>query len=71
MSNAIRTLRKTLDTVAANNEAAAIDVMRAAERIADATLKQQLFDVIHRMNVDAAELRSAREQVVEKELRRA
>lgn len=71
MSNAIRTLRKTLDTVAANNEAAALDVMRAAERIGDATLKQQLFDVIHRMNVDAAELRSARAQMNEQVLRRA
>ena len=48
---------------AARNEAAAIAVMRAADRIGDESLKQQLFNVIQRMNQDAAELRVVREHV--------
>ncbi|ERI51318.1 hypothetical protein N878_06675 [Pseudomonas sp. EGD-AK9] len=49
--------------VASNSEAAAIVVMRAAERIGDELLKQQLFNVIHRMNLDATQLRSIRDDV--------
>ncbi|MCY1268725.1 hypothetical protein D9M68_234650 [compost metagenome] len=64
-------MRKTLDAVAANNEAAAIEVMRAAERIGDASLKQQLLDVIHCMNFDAAELRAVRDDISDKVLKRA
>ena len=59
----LRNFRKTLDAVAINNEAAAIAVMRAADRIGDAALKEQLFNVIQRMNQDAAELRVVRDHV--------
>ncbi|BAU74614.1 hypothetical protein [Metapseudomonas furukawaii] len=63
MTRTIKNFRKTLDAVAMNNEAAAIAVMRAADRIGDESLKQQLFNVIQRMNQDAAELRVVREHV--------
>lgn len=56
-----RTARKTIDTIAYRNEDAAIAVMRAAERIGDETLKQQLFNVIHNLNQDAANLRHLRD----------
>ncbi|PYC24460.1 hypothetical protein DMO17_10285 [Aquipseudomonas alcaligenes] len=65
---ATRTLRKTLDLVASHNEDAALAVMRAAERTGDEVLRQQLLNVIHRLNQDACDLRSVREQL---ELRRA
>lgn len=71
MSRTIRHICKTLDQVAGNNEAAAIAVMRAAERIGDEVLKQQLFNVIHRINLDAAQLRSAREEIAGQALKRA
>ncbi|MEX6501338.1 hypothetical protein [Pseudomonas zhanjiangensis] len=71
MSRATRTICKTLDQVAANNEAAAVAVMRAAERIGDELLRQQLFNVIQRMNQDAVQLRGAREEIAEQGLRRA
>ena len=58
-----RNICKTLNMVASNSEAAAIVVMRAAERIGDELLKQQLFNVIHRMNLDATQLRSIRDDV--------
>lgn len=70
----IRTTRqicKTLDQVASNNEAAAVAVMRAAERIGDDVLRQQLFNVIHRMNLDASQLRIAREDIAGQGLKRA
>ena len=35
MSRAVRNMRKVLDAVASHNEAAALDVMRAAEQIKD------------------------------------
>ncbi|WP_373388456.1 hypothetical protein [Pseudomonas alcaligenes] len=60
---ATRTLRKTLDLVASHNEDAALAVMRAAERTGDEVLRQQLLNVIHRLNQDACELRSVREQM--------
>ncbi|MBS7690592.1 hypothetical protein I0E98_09450 [Pseudomonas lalucatii] len=71
MSRATRHICKTLDLVAANNEAAAIVVMRAAERIGDELLRQQLLSVIQRMNQDAAQLRLARDEVAGQGLRRA
>lgn len=60
---ATRNIRKTLDLVASHNEDAAVAVMRAAERTGDELLKQQLFNVIHRLNQDACDLRSMREQM--------
>jgi hypothetical protein len=71
VSRTIRHICKTLDQVASNNEAAAVAVMRAAERIGDEVLKQQLFNVIHRINLDAAQLRSAREDIAGQALKRA
>lgn len=71
MSRSTRHLCKTLDMIAANHESAAIAVMRAAERIGDELLKQQLLNVIHRMNLDAEQLRSAREAIAGQELKRA
>ncbi|WP_215730800.1 hypothetical protein [Pseudomonas lalucatii] len=71
VSRATRHICKTLDLVAANNEAAAIVVMRAAERIGDELLRQQLLNVIQRMNQDAAQLRLARDEVAGQGLRRA
>ena len=71
VSRATRNLCKTLDLVADNNEAAAIAVMRAAERIGDELLKQQLFNVIHRMNQDADQLRQAREAIALQGMQRA
>lgn len=71
MSRATRNICKTLDLVAANNEAATIAVMRAAERIGDELLRQQLLNVIQRMNQDAAQLRLARDEIAGQGLRRA
>lgn len=71
LSRMTRNICKTLDMVASNNEAAAVAVMRAAERIGDELFRQQLFNVIHRMNLDAAQLRSIREGVAAEGLRRA
>ncbi|MDO9625549.1 MAG: hypothetical protein Q7J46_16395 [Pseudomonas sp.] len=71
MSRTTRNICKTLDQVASNNEAAAVAVMRAAERIGDDVLKQQLFNVIHRMNLDAFQLRVARDDIAGQELKRA
>ena len=71
MSRTTRNICKTLDQVAGNNEAAAVAVMRAAERSGDELLKQQLFNVIHRMNLDAAQLRFARDDIAGGGLKRA
>ncbi|WPC05954.1 hypothetical protein ACSX1C_11390 [Pseudomonas sp. MBLB4123] len=71
MSRATRHICKTLDLVAANNEAATIVVMRAAERLGDELLKQQLFNVIQRMNQDAAQLQLIRDEIAGQGLRRA
>lgn len=57
----LKLLRKTLDQVAANNESAAIVVMRAAERTGDEVLRQQLHRVIQQMNQDALTLRALRD----------
>lgn len=71
MSRTARTTRKTIDVIASHNEDAALAVMRAAERMSDELLKQQLFKVIHRLNQDAAELRLLRETLPFEEPKRA
>ncbi|MDG9923912.1 MULTISPECIES: hypothetical protein [unclassified Pseudomonas] len=71
MSRTARTTRKTIDVIASHNEDAALAVMRAAERMSDELLRQQLFKVIHRLNQDAAELRLLRETLPFEEPRRA
>lgn len=71
MSRTARTTRKTIDVIASHNEDAALAVMRAAERMSDELLKQQLFKVIHRLNQDAAELRMLRETLPFEEPKRA
>ena len=63
MNRTIRNICKTLDQVAGNNEAAAVALMRAAERVGDALLREQLLNVIHRMHLDAAQLRVTRENI--------
>jgi hypothetical protein len=71
VSRSNRDICKTLDQVASNNQAAAIAVMRAAERIGDEMLRQQLLKVIHQMNLDAALLRYSREAIAGQALKRA
>ena len=71
MSRTVRTICKTLDLVADNNQTAAIAVMRAAERTGDEVLKQQLLNVIHRLNLDATLLHAARHEVASEGLKRA
>ena len=71
MSRTARTTRKTIDVIASHNEDAALALMRAAERMSDEVLRQQLFNVIHRLNQDAAELRLLRENLAFEEPRRA
>jgi len=71
LSRTARTTRKTIDVIASHNEDAALAVMRAAERMSDELLKQQLFKVIHRLNQDAAELRMLRETLPFEEPKRA
>lgn len=66
-----RHLRKTLDAVAANNQSAALDVMRVLDRLGDEVLRQRLLGVIHRLNQDAEELRLARDEVQGTQIRRA
>lgn len=63
MTRAARSLRKTLDTVAADNQSAALDVMRAIEQLDDEILSQRLVGVVHRLNQDAEVLRHARDDV--------
>jgi hypothetical protein len=71
VSRTTRTLCKTLDLVAANNEAGTVTVMRAAERLGDEVLRQQLLNLIQRMNQDAAQLRLARDEIAGQGLKRA
>jgi hypothetical protein len=71
LSRTVRTTRKTIDVIASHNEDAALAMMRAAERMSDELLKQQLFNVIHRLNQDAAELRLLRETLPFDEPKRA
>ena len=63
MSRAIRNMRKLLDAVASHNEAAALDVMRAAEQLKDDLLRQRLLNAIHQLNLDADDLRRARDEL--------
>lgn len=63
MSRAIRNMRKLLDAVASHNEAAALDVMRAAEQVKDDLLRQRLLNAIHQLNLDADDLRLARDEL--------
>lgn len=63
MSRAIRNMRKLLDAVASHNEAAALDVMRAAEQVKDDLLRQRLLNAIHLLNLDADDLRLARDEL--------
>ncbi|WP_123424498.1 hypothetical protein [Pseudomonas brassicacearum] len=63
MNRSARNLRKALDSAATNNEAAAVDVMRAIDQLSDELLRQRLLGVVHRLNQDASELRQARDDV--------
>ncbi len=56
-------MRKLLDSVATNNEVAALDVMRAAEQLQDEVLRQRLLNMIHQLNCDANDLRMARDDI--------
>lgn len=71
MHHATRSLRKTLDAVATNNEATALEVMRAVDQVQDDLLRQKLLKAIHHLNQDAAELRALREEVSAPATRRA
>lgn len=63
MNRPSRSMRKLLDSVASNNEHAALDVMRAAEQITDEVLRQRLLNLVHRLNQDADDLRLARDDI--------
>jgi len=63
MNRPSRSVRKLLDAVASNNEAAALDVMRASEQLKDEVLRQRLLNLIHRLNQDATDLRMARDEI--------
>ncbi|NUT78758.1 hypothetical protein HNO86_27330 [Pseudomonas sp. C1C7] len=63
MNRPSRSMRKLLDSVASNNEAAALDVMRATEQLKDEVLRQRLFNLIHQLNQDATDLRMARDEI--------
>ena len=71
VTRATRNLRKTLDSVAENNESAAFDLMRAVEKLGDEVLRQRLLNTIHRLNQDAHELREARDSVAQVSVRLA
>jgi len=63
MNRPSRSMRKLLDSVAINNEVAALDVMRAAEQLQDEVLRQRLLNLIHQLNQDANDLRVARDNI--------
>ncbi|WPN44503.1 MULTISPECIES: hypothetical protein [unclassified Pseudomonas] len=63
MNRPSRSMRKLLDSVASNNEAAALDVMRAAEQLKDEVLRQRLLNLIHQLHQDANDLRMARDEI--------
>ena len=63
MNRPSRSMRKLLDSVASNNEAAALDVMRAAEQLKDEVLRQRLLNLIHQLHQDANDLRMARDNI--------
>ncbi len=58
MNQPSRSMRKLLDSVATNNEVAALDMMRAVEQLQD-----ELLNMIHRLNQDAIDLRMARDDI--------
>ncbi|MEW6460983.1 MAG: hypothetical protein AB1459_07640 [Pseudomonadota bacterium] len=59
----IRNVRKSLDSIASNNEDAAFALMRAAENTRDEVLRQQMPRLVHRLNQDAVDLRMLRDEV--------
>jgi hypothetical protein len=63
MNRPSRSMRKLLDSVATNNEVAALDMMRAVEQLQDEVLRQRLLNMIHRLNQDATDLRLARDDI--------
>lgn len=63
MSQSVRSFRKTLDSVAADNESAAIEMMRAVDQVGDQVLRQRLLNVVHRLNRDAEKLRAIRDDM--------
>jgi hypothetical protein len=63
MNRPSRSMRKLLDSVATNKEVAALDMMRAAEQLQDEVLRQRLLNMIHRLNQDAIDLRTARDDI--------
>ncbi|MEO4016318.1 hypothetical protein [Pseudomonas rossensis] len=63
MNRPSRSMRKLLDSVATNNEVAALDMMRAVEQLQDEVLRQRLLNMIHRLNQDAIDLRTARDDI--------
>jgi hypothetical protein len=67
----IRNVRKTLDSIAANNEDAAFALMRAAESTRDEVLRQHMLRLIHRLNQDAVDLRMLRDEVFNPTSKRA
>lgn len=67
----IRNVRKTLDSIAANNEDAAFALMRAAENTQDEVLRQHMLRLIHRLNQDAVDLRVLRDEVFNPATKRA
>jgi hypothetical protein len=71
VKSTIRNICKTLDRVASNHEATELAMMRAAERVGDEVLQQQLLNAIHRMSLDATQLRMARDELATQGLKRA
>lgn len=71
MNHPARNARKTLCAVAENNEAAALEVMRAIDQIGDQLLRQRLLNVVHHLNQDAEELRGIRDGIQLPVIRRA
>nr|WP_230874290.1 hypothetical protein [Pseudomonas chengduensis] len=67
----IRNVRKTLDSIATNNEDAAFALMRAAENTRDEVLRQHMLRLIHRLNQDAVDLRVLRDEVFNPAIKRA
>ena len=63
MNQPSRSMRKLLDSVATNNEVAALDMMRAVEQLQDEVLRQRLLNMIHRLNQDDIDLRMARDDI--------
>ena len=59
----LRAHRRTLDTVAANNETAALDIMCVIDDIRDSGLRDRLLKAAYRLNVGAEALREARRKL--------